>query len=189
MNHYCIKIKNINFHFFNVELDLENQYINPDSFNIYGSIDLRLFNSFLKKSFYYMNKLETQNENLNSDFIDILESFELSTNIISKKISMIKIASYLIKYDVLRSFSWILSFFKQIKDFIISDKLEFLLKYLNFIHFIYFKFSHYSEIKEKEIPKEDYKYQIYFDELDIIYDNQGEYYSDSEDYDFYNLIN
>lgn len=189
MNHYCIKINNFNFHFFNVVLDLENQVINPDSFNIHESIDLRLFNSFLKKSLYYAKNLETETENLNSDFIDILESFDLSSNIIAKKIALIKIASYLIKYDVLRSFSWILSFFKQIKDVIISEELNILLKYLNFINFIYFKFSHYSKSILEKIPEEDTNCKVIFDELDIIYDNIGEYYSDSEDYDYYNLIN
>ena len=40
---------------------------------------------------------------------------------------------YLIKYELLRSSSWVLSFLKQIKEFIIEDELDFLLKYIDFI--------------------------------------------------------
>ena len=185
MDHYCLKINNYNLNFFNVTVDLENQIVNPDSFNVHGSIDLRIFSSFLKKTLYYSNKLELNNENLNSDFIDLLESYELTTNILLKKESLIKISSYLIRYDILRSSSWVLSFLKQIKEFVIEDELEFLLKYLDFAYFIYYKFSNYTiniEKKEEKIIKLEENDE--FDELDTIYDNMGIYLSDSEDYYF-----
>ena len=123
MNHFNLKISDYEVNFFNTKIDLENQTIEEDLFKIHRKVDIKLLKSFLRKSLFYMKKI-IEEDNLNSNYIDILESYEYQDNIIIKQNILERIAAYLLKYNILRSNSWVLSFIKSIENHII--KFDFL---------------------------------------------------------------